>query len=72
MLFLDFKERMRDKYLYNTEDEESDYETNDEIREKKREIFRKTKEEARRKNTNCKECDFKAKNESGLKTKKHK
>ena len=75
MLFEDFKERMRDKYLYNTEDEESDYESNDEIREKNREMFRKTKEEARRKNTNCKECDFKAKNESGLKThvtKKHK
>ena len=77
MLFLDFKERMRDKYLYNTEDEESDYESNDEIREKKREMFRKTKAEARRNDINiiCKLCDFKGKNESGLKThmtRKHK
>ena len=75
MLFLDFKERMRDKYLYNTEDEESDYESNEDIREERRDQFRRKKAEARRKNTSCKECDFKAKNESGLKThvtKKHK
>ena len=75
MLFLDFKERMRDKYLYNTEDEESDYESNDEIREERRYLFRKKKAEARRKTTNCNEGDFKAKNDSGLKTpktKKHK
>ena len=75
MLLLDFKERMRDKYLYNTEDEESDYEPNEEIREKRREEFRKVKAEARKKNINCKKCDFKAKNEAGLKThvtKKHK
>ena len=75
MLLLDFKERMRDKYLYNTEDEESEYESNDEIRENRRELFRKTKAEARKKNINCKICDFKAKNEAGLKThitKKHK
>ena len=71
MLLLDFKERMREKYLYNTEDEESEYESNDEIREKRREHFRKTKAEARK----GKECSFKAKNETGLKThitKKHK
>ena len=43
MLSLDFKERMRDKYLYNTEDEESDYESNDEIREERRDLFRKKK-----------------------------
>ena len=77
MLLLDFEERMRDKHLYNTEDEESDYESNDEIREKKREMFRKTKAEARKNNINiiCKICDFKAKNKSGLKThiaRKHK
>ena len=75
MLFLDFKERMRDKYLYNTEDEESDYESNEDIREERRDQFRRKKAEARRKNTSCKECYFKAKNESGLKThvtKKHK
>ena len=34
MLHDSFKERMRDKYLYNTEDEESDYESDDEKREK--------------------------------------
>ena len=75
MLLLDFKERMRDKYLYDTEDEESEYESNDEIREKRRELFRKTKAEARKGNLNCKMCDFKGKNEAGLKThitKKHK
>ena len=36
MLFESFKERMRDKYLYNSEDEESDYESDDNIREKRR------------------------------------
>ena len=36
MLHESFKERMRDKYLYNTEDEDSEYESDDEIREKKR------------------------------------
>ena len=39
MLLLDFKERMRDKYLYNTEDEESECEHDEEIREKGREEF---------------------------------
>ena len=75
MLHEDFKERMRDKYLYNTDDTESDYELNDEIRKKRREISRKRKIEARRKNIICKLCDFKAKSEAGLKThnrKKHK
>ena len=48
MLYEDFKERMRDKYLYNTDDTESDYESNDEIREKTREISRKRKIEAKR------------------------
>ena len=43
MLSLDFKERMRDKYLYNTEDEESDYKSNYEIREERRDLFRKKK-----------------------------
>ena len=45
MLHEDFKERMRDKYLYNTDDTESDYEVNDEIREKRREISRKRKKQ---------------------------
>ena len=48
MLHEDFKERMRDKYLYNTDDTESDYESNDEIREKTREISRERKIEAKR------------------------
>ena len=68
MLYEDFKERMRDKYLYNTDDTESDYESNEEIREKRREISRKRKIEKRRKKVECDLCDFKAKNETGLKT----
>ena len=74
MLHEDFKERMRGKYLYNTDDTESDYESNEEIREKRREISRKRKIEKRRKKVECNLCDFKAKNETGLKThvrKKH-
>ena len=43
MLHEDFKERMKDKYLYDSDDEESDYDSNDESREKKRELFRKKK-----------------------------
>ena len=68
MLFESFKERMRDKYLYNTEDEESDYESDDDIREKRREIFRRKKAEERFKTNLCQVCDFKAKNAAGLKT----
>ena len=68
MLFESFKERMRDKYLYNTEDEESDYESDDNIREKRREIFRRKKAEIRNKSNLCELCDFKAKNSEGLKT----
>ena len=62
MLHEDFKERMRDKYLYNTDDTERDYESNEEIREKRREISRKRKIEKRRKKVECNLCDFKAKN----------
>ena len=70
MLFESFKERMRDKYLYNTEDEESDYESDDNIREKRREIFRRRKAEERNNLNLCQVCNFKAKNASGLKTHK--
>ena len=70
MLYEDFKERMRDKYLYNTEDSESDYESNDELRERRRELFRKKKSDARRKTNNCDVCGFVAKNETGMKTHK--
>ena len=68
MLFESFKERMRDKYLYNTEDEESDYESDDNIREKRREIFRTRKTEERNTSNLCQVCGFKAKNGAGLKT----
>ena len=68
MLFESFKERMRDKYLYNTEDEESDYESDDNIREKRREIFRRRKAEERNNLNLCQVCNFKTKNASGLKT----
>ena len=68
MLFESFKERMRDKYLYNTEDEESDYESDENIREKRRELFRRRKAEIRKKSNFCEVCSFKAKNTAGLKT----
>ena len=68
MLHDSFKERMRDKYLYNTEDEESDYESDDEKREKRREVFRNRKYQMRMKTNICDICNFKAKNETGLKT----
>ena len=68
MLFEDFKERMRDKYLYNTDDEESDYEANELIREKKRAEFRKKKELARLSGRHCGSCGYIAKSDGGLKT----
>ena len=75
MLLQDVKERMRDKYLYNTEDSESDYEPDDQMREKRRELFRKRKSDARKKINNCEVCGFTAKNVTGFKTRqrmKHK
>ena len=68
MLLQDFKERMRDKYLYNTEDSESDYESDDQVREKRRELLRKKKSDARKKINNCEICGFTAKNGTALKT----
>ena len=70
MLHESFKERMREKYLYNTEDEDSEFESDDEIREKKRELFRKRKSETRRRVNVCEICGFMGKNETGLKTHK--
>ena len=68
MLHEDFKERMRDKYHYNTGDEESDYEPDETIREKKRAEFRRKKEALKLESTlGCKKCEFVAKSEAGLK-----
>ena len=74
MLFLDFKERMKMKYLYDSDDEESDFESDDEKREKNRELFSKKKQEKRNMNNRCEKCDFMGKTSAGLKThvrKKH-
>ena len=74
MLFEDFKERMKIKYLYDSDDEESEYESNDEKREKSRELFRKKKQEERNMKIKCEKCDFLGKSLAGLKThvrKKH-
>lgn len=43
MIHESFKERMREKYGYDSEDEESDYESDEEIRERNREEFRLNK-----------------------------
>ena len=79
MLHEDFKERMKNKYLYDSDDEESDYDSNDESRERKREVFRKKKQEKRykmiendKKNNKCEKCDFIGKSEGGLKTHRRK
>ena len=45
MIFESFKERMRYKYLYDSNDEKSEYEPDDELREMNRVKFRKRKEE---------------------------
>ena len=74
MLFQDFKERMKLKYLYDNDDEESEYESNNEKREKSRELFRKKKQEERNKQIKCEKCGFIGKSLAGLKThvrKKH-
>ena len=68
MLHESFKERMRGKYLYNTEDEDSEYESDEEIRERNREVYRKRKSEKRRGLNICEICGFIGKNEAGLKT----
>ena len=66
---------MRDKYKYDTDDTESDYEPDDEIRENNREVKRLKKRDEKRKKNKCDVCDFEGKSEAGLKshkTKKHK
>ena len=62
-----------------SDDEESDYDSNDESREKKRELFRKKKQEKRyksirnyEKSFQCEKCDFTGKTEGGFKTHKTK
>ena len=75
MLHESFKERMRDKYLYDTEDTESDYESDEEKREKRREESREKKRLKKSSRTKCDACDFTGKTEAGLKshkTKRHK
>ena len=74
MLFEDFKERMKIKYLYDSDDEESEYESNDEKRERSRELFSKRNQEVRNMKNKCEKCDFMGKTSAGLKThvrKKH-
>ena len=65
---------MGEKYGYDSEDEESDYESNDEIRENNREEFRLMKIVKHRQKKKCNTCDFIGKTEADLKshkTKKH-
>ena len=74
LILLDLKERMKLKYLYDSDDEESDFESDAEKREKSRELFRKQKEEQKKVRNNCKLCNFTSKTPGGLKTyvrKKH-
>ena len=75
MLHQDFKERMQIKYLYDSEDSESEYEEDDGIREQNRVNFRKRKEQARLKGIECDKCNYFAKSQNSLKihiAKKHK
>ena len=45
MLHENFKERMKNKNLYDSDDEDSDYDSNEESRVVTREAFRKIKQE---------------------------
>ena len=75
MLQQDFKERMCDKYGYDSNDSESEYESDEEIRIKNRLNFRLKKAEELRKKIKCDVCEFTTKSEVALKThktKKHK
>ena len=75
MLHLDFKERVQEKYGYDSNDSESDYESDEEIRINNRIRFRLKKVEELRKMVKCDICDYTTKSEVGLKThktKKHK
>ena len=75
MLQMDFKERVQEKYGYDSNDSESDYEPNEEIRINNKIKFRLKKVEELRKIVKCDICDYTTKSEVGLKshkTKKHK
>ena len=74
MLHLDLMERVRDKYGYRSDDEESEYESDEEKRNNNRYAFRLNKAEELRKDLKCDVCQFTTKSEVGLKshkTKKH-
>ena len=74
MLHDDFKERVIEKYMYDSEDEMSDYEPDELVREANRLEFWKKKLEAKcievdeRRKIKCAECDFASKSVPGLKT----
>ena len=72
MLHEDFKERVREKYGYDSNDEESDYESDEDIRATNRMIFRLKKAEKLRKEIKCDICDFTTKSEERLKSHKTK
>ena len=75
MVHLDFVERAREKYGYDSNDEESEYESDEDTRTNNRLNFRLKKVEELRKKMKCDICDFTTKSEVGLKshkTKKHK
>ena len=75
MEHLDFVERAWEKYVYDSNDEESEYESDEETKKNNRLIFRLKKVEELRKKIKCDICDFTTKSEVGLKshkTKKHK
>ena len=72
---MDFKERVQEKYGYDTNDSESDYESDEEKRINNRIKFRLKKVEELRKMAKCDICDYTTKSEVELKshkTKKHK
>ena len=79
MLHEDFKETVKNKYFYSSNDEISDYEPDDILREISKQEFMRRKLDKRsalvqKKDIACQKCDFIAKSEPGLKThikKKH-
>ena len=66
---------MQNKYLYDSEDSDSEYEEDDGIREQNRVNFRKRKEQASLKGIECSKCNHFAQSQIGLRihmVKKHK
>ena len=55
---MDFKERVQEKYGYDSNDSESDYESDEEKRMNNRIKFRLKKVEELRKTVKCDICDF--------------